>query len=153
MTVPAELDVVIVAPATGVAVEEPNSELVLPAGCAEALEKYLDMEPAGPYAVEAKSMLTAATASFGAGRPILAPPGIPADRLAALTDGMAATFKDPLFIADCEKQLGALLGPGFHVQAPSSRGGQFETMIASYSLMVSLSSAFALLSSSLVVKP
>jgi tripartite-type tricarboxylate transporter receptor subunit TctC len=51
-----------------------------------------------------KSMLTAATASFGAGRPIVAPPGIPADRLAALTDGMAATFKDPLFIADCEKQ-------------------------------------------------
>ena len=52
--------------------------------------------------------------------------------------------KPDVAIADCDKQLGALLGPGFHVQAPSSRGGQFETMIASYSLMVSLSSAFAL---------
>jgi tripartite-type tricarboxylate transporter receptor subunit TctC len=51
-----------------------------------------------------KSMLAAATASFGAGRPILAPPGLPADRLAALVDGVAATFKDPLFIADCQKQ-------------------------------------------------
>jgi tripartite-type tricarboxylate transporter receptor subunit TctC len=51
-----------------------------------------------------KILLTAASASLGAGRPIAAPPGIPADRLAALTEAMAATFKDPLFIADCEKQ-------------------------------------------------
>ena len=51
-----------------------------------------------------KILLTAASASLGAGRPITAPPGVPADRLAALTAAMAATFKDPLFIADCEKQ-------------------------------------------------
>ena len=37
-------------------------------------------------------------------RPYVAPPGIPADRLAALRDGFAATFKDPQFIADCDKQ-------------------------------------------------
>jgi putative ABC transport system permease protein len=52
--------------------------------------------------------------------------------------------KPGVAIADCEHELETLLGPGFHVQTPSSRGGQFETMIASYSLMVSLSSAFAL---------
>jgi hypothetical protein len=32
------------------------------------------------------------------------PPGIPADRLAALRTAMMATFKDPAFIADCAKQ-------------------------------------------------
>jgi putative ABC transport system permease protein len=47
-------------------------------------------------------------------------------------------------LAECQGQLGALLGPGFEIQPPSSRGQQFEAMLASYSMMVSLSSAFAL---------
>jgi tripartite-type tricarboxylate transporter receptor subunit TctC len=51
-----------------------------------------------------KTLLTAASAPLGFGRPITAPPGIPADRLAALRDAMAATFKDPQFLAECEKQ-------------------------------------------------
>ena len=38
------------------------------------------------------------------GRPFGAPPGIPADRLAALRAAMMATFKDPAFLADCAKQ-------------------------------------------------
>ena len=63
-----------------------------------------------PYApdlvrnVDDKVLLAAASAPLVAGRPIGAPPGIPADRLAALRAAMAATFKDPQFIADCEKQ-------------------------------------------------
>jgi tripartite-type tricarboxylate transporter receptor subunit TctC len=51
-----------------------------------------------------KLLLTAASAPLGLGRPYAAPPGIPADRLAALREGMMATFKDPQFIADCDKQ-------------------------------------------------
>ena len=51
-----------------------------------------------------KTLLTAASAPLGLGRPFGAPPGIPADRLAALRTAMMATFKDPAFLADCEKQ-------------------------------------------------
>jgi tripartite-type tricarboxylate transporter receptor subunit TctC len=51
-----------------------------------------------------KILLTAASAALGAGRPFAAPPGISSDRIAVLVQAMAATFKDPAFIADCEKQ-------------------------------------------------
>jgi tripartite-type tricarboxylate transporter receptor subunit TctC len=51
-----------------------------------------------------KVLLAAASAPLEAGRPIAAPPGVPADRVAALRQAMAATFKDPQFLADCEKQ-------------------------------------------------
>jgi tripartite-type tricarboxylate transporter receptor subunit TctC len=51
-----------------------------------------------------KILLTAASAPLGLGRPYAAPPGLPAERLAALRDGMMATFKDPEFITDCDKQ-------------------------------------------------
>jgi tripartite-type tricarboxylate transporter receptor subunit TctC len=37
------------------------------------------------------------------GRPYLGPPGIPAERLAALRRGFDATMKDPEFLADAEK--------------------------------------------------
>jgi len=51
-----------------------------------------------------KTLLGSASAPLGLGRPFGAPPGIPADRLAALRTAMMATFKDPAFLADCEKQ-------------------------------------------------
>ena len=51
-----------------------------------------------------KTLLAIAAAPLGLGRPFGAPPGIPADRLAALRTAMMATFKDPAFIADCAKQ-------------------------------------------------
>jgi tripartite-type tricarboxylate transporter receptor subunit TctC len=51
-----------------------------------------------------KTLLTAASAPLGLGRPYATAPGIPADRLAALREAMMATFKDPQFIADCDKQ-------------------------------------------------
>jgi tripartite-type tricarboxylate transporter receptor subunit TctC len=35
--------------------------------------------------------------------PFVAPPGLPADRAAALQDGLAATFRDPAFMADAAK--------------------------------------------------
>jgi tripartite-type tricarboxylate transporter receptor subunit TctC len=37
-------------------------------------------------------------------RPFAAPPGVPADRLAALRAAMMATFRDPAFRADCQAQ-------------------------------------------------
>jgi hypothetical protein len=44
------------------------------------------------------------------GRPLAGPPGIPADRLAALRDALFATLKDPLFLADANK-LGLEIDP------------------------------------------
>lgn len=41
-------------------IDSKTQKLVLPAGCAEALQKYLDMEPSGAYASDAKGMLAAA---------------------------------------------------------------------------------------------
>src|SRR5262249_23213276 len=49
-------------------------------------------------------LLTAASAPLGLGRPFAAPPGVPADRLAALRKAMMATLNSPDFIADCERQ-------------------------------------------------
>jgi tripartite-type tricarboxylate transporter receptor subunit TctC len=51
-----------------------------------------------------KALLVAAAAPLGLGRPYAAPPGVPADRLAALKEAMLATFTDPRFRADCVEQ-------------------------------------------------
>ena len=37
-------------------------------------------------------------------RPYVAPPGVPADRLAALRAAFEATTKDPAFLADAKRQ-------------------------------------------------
>ena len=47
-------------------------------------------------------------------------------------------------IADAERELGAILGPGFEVAPPSNRGRQFESMTSAYAVMVNISSLFAL---------
>jgi putative ABC transport system permease protein len=47
-------------------------------------------------------------------------------------------------IAESERELQQLLGPGFQVEPPSGRGRQFEAMLAAYSMMVNISSLFAL---------
>lgn len=47
------------------------------------------------------------------GRPFVAPPGVPADRVAALRDAFDRTLKDPQFLADAEKaklELGPVTG-------------------------------------------
>jgi tripartite-type tricarboxylate transporter receptor subunit TctC len=68
-----------------------------------------------------KILLAAASAPLGLGRPFAAPPGVPAERVAALRDAMMATFKDPHFIADCEIQ---------HLECSDPRNGaQLESLI------------------------
>ncbi|MGE5245627.1 MAG: ABC transporter permease [Betaproteobacteria bacterium] len=47
-------------------------------------------------------------------------------------------------IAECQRELRGLLGPGFQVDPPSARGQQFESMTQAYSMMVNISSLFAL---------
>ena len=47
-------------------------------------------------------------------------------------------------IAQAEAELRTLVGPGFQVEPPSGRGQQFEAMLAAYSMMVNISSLFAL---------
>jgi putative ABC transport system permease protein len=59
-------------------------------------------------------------------------------------DRIDVALKDDATLADAEREIGALVGAGFDVQPPSGRGQQFESMLASYSLMLSISSAFAL---------
>jgi tetratricopeptide (TPR) repeat protein len=41
-------------------VDAKTQKLTLPAGCPEALQKYLDLDPSGQYSADAKGMLTAA---------------------------------------------------------------------------------------------
>jgi putative ABC transport system permease protein len=47
-------------------------------------------------------------------------------------------------VAEAERELEALLGRGFQIEPPSGRGQQFEAMLAAYSMMVNISSLFAL---------
>jgi tripartite-type tricarboxylate transporter receptor subunit TctC len=62
-----------------------------------------------------KLLMVAAFAPLQSGRPYLMPPGVPADRVAAMREAMMATFKDPDFIAEAEKR-------GLGVNSP--RNGQ-----------------------------
>jgi tripartite-type tricarboxylate transporter receptor subunit TctC len=52
---------------------------------------------------EQKQILTLVFARQALGRPYLAPPGVPADRLAALRKAFMDTMKDPEFLAEAEK--------------------------------------------------
>src|SRR5438093_6875939 len=47
-------------------------------------------------------------------------------------------------IGEAQRELTALVGPGFQIDPPSGRGQQFEAMLAAYSMGVNISSAFAL---------
>ena len=47
-------------------------------------------------------------------------------------------------VADAEQELHAMLGGGFQIEPPSGRGRQFEAMLSAYSMMVNVSSLFAL---------
>jgi putative ABC transport system permease protein len=47
-------------------------------------------------------------------------------------------------IAQAAREVQSLVGPGFQVEPPSGRGQQFEAMLAAYSMMVNISSLFAL---------
>lgn len=69
-------------------------------------EAELPDVPYGPDLVTSdddKKLFEAAYAPLAAGRPFVAPPGLPAERAAALRAGLLATFKDPDFLADAAK--------------------------------------------------
>ena len=59
-------------------------------------------------------------------------------------DRVEVARKPGVSLAQCRAELERLLGPAFSIQPPSSRTQQFETMLAGYSLIVDVSSAFAL---------
>ena len=62
--------------------------------------------PFGPDLVkneDDKLLFEAAYAPLAAGRPFVAPPDLPADRLAALRKAMLDTYRDPDFLAEAEK--------------------------------------------------
>jgi putative ABC transport system permease protein len=59
-------------------------------------------------------------------------------------DRIDLAVKEGRTIKDAEQELTAMLGPGFQVDPPSGRGQQFEAMLAAYSMMVGISSLFAL---------
>ena len=47
-------------------------------------------------------------------------------------------------VAEAEQELRARLGPGLQIDPPSGRGQQFEAILSAYSMMVNISSLFAL---------
>jgi tetratricopeptide (TPR) repeat protein len=49
-------------------IDPKSQKLILPAGCADALQKYLDLDPSGQYSTDAKGMLTAAGIPIKAGK-------------------------------------------------------------------------------------
>jgi tripartite-type tricarboxylate transporter receptor subunit TctC len=58
---------------------------------------------------EEKRVLAFYAGSTEIGRSFFAPPGVPADRVAALRQAFAAMLKDPAFLADAEKTGGEIL--------------------------------------------
>lgn len=66
-------------------------------------ETALPDVPYGPDLVgseDDKKLFEAAYAPLAAGRPFVAPPGLPPERAAALRAGLLATFSDPAFLAE-----------------------------------------------------
>jgi tripartite-type tricarboxylate transporter receptor subunit TctC len=61
-----------------------------------------------------KTLVLAAAGPLAAGRPYLMPPGVPADRVAAMQQAMAETFKDSAFLAEAAKR---------HLDVKSPRSG------------------------------
>ena len=52
----------------------------------------------------ARALMAVAAAPLAVGRPIMAPPEVPATRIKALRDGLAATLRDPAYLTECERQ-------------------------------------------------
>ncbi len=51
-----------------------------------------------------KALIEAGAGPLGAGRPFLMPPGVPADRVAAMRQALMDTFKDPAFLDEAKKR-------------------------------------------------
>ena len=58
-----------------------------------------------------KLLVEAAVAPLAFGRPYLAPPGTPPERVAALRKALMETFADPEFLADAERTQLGITGP------------------------------------------
>ena len=59
-------------------------------------------------------------------------------------DRIDLAMKSGVTVDEAQRELATLLGPAFDVSPPATRGRQFEAMLGGYSMMVTLSSAFAL---------
>jgi tripartite-type tricarboxylate transporter receptor subunit TctC len=70
-----------------------------------------------------KLMMVAAFAPLQSGRPFVMPPGVPADRVAAMQAAFFETFKDPEFVADANKR-------GLGINSPRS-GKQLQELLES----------------------
>jgi tripartite-type tricarboxylate transporter receptor subunit TctC len=68
-----------------------------------------------------KLLMQAALAPLALGRPLVMPPGVPAERVAAMRQALADTFADPDFVADAQKL-------GLVVNAPRT-GQQLQDVI------------------------
>jgi hypothetical protein len=75
-----------------------------------ALEPHPDLKDV-PFALDLLkdkpdelALMEVASAQLTLGRPMLAPPDVPAARVAVLRESLMATFKDPDYLAECEKQ-------------------------------------------------
>jgi tripartite-type tricarboxylate transporter receptor subunit TctC len=74
-----------------------------------ALEPHPELKDV-PFALdmikkeEDKQLMELGSAQLAIGRPMVAPPDVPADRVAALRTALEQTVKDPAFLADCKKQ-------------------------------------------------
>jgi len=78
--------------------------------------KELDDVPFAPDLVndpDDKQLLQLAFTPLALGRPLLLPPNVPADRVAALRQALMGTFADPDFLADAKKT-------GLQVNSPRS---------------------------------
>jgi len=51
-----------------------------------------------------KSLIEVGAAPLGTGRPFLMPPGVPAERVAAMQKAMSDTFGDPAFVEEANKR-------------------------------------------------
>ena len=100
-------------------------------------EKDADL-PDVPYASdlikdpEDKLLMEAAYAPLAAGRPFVAPPGMPPERTVALRKAMMETFKDPDFLAEAARQQLQVDKPrtGEQIQAQIARVYQMPRSVA-----------------------
>jgi len=72
-----------------------------------------------------KLLMTAAFAPLQSGRPYLMPPGVPADRVAAMQAAFLATFKDAEFVAEANKR-------GLGINSPRSGQELYDLLARVY---------------------
>ena len=54
--------------------------------------------------VQDREVMEIASAPLALGRPLLAPPGVPVERVSILRQSLVSTFRDPAYLADCERE-------------------------------------------------